>query len=79
VVIFTGSEISVDHGNANMPFMLMAGVSTPINTGRFVELPAGTSHTALLVTLLRAFGVEADQFGDPSLPAANLDAALLKA
>ncbi len=79
VVILTGSEISLDHGNANMPFMLMAGDKTPINTGRFVELPAGTSHTALLVSLLRAFGVEADHFGDPSIPAANLDAALFKA
>ena len=79
VVIFSGSEISIDHGNVNMPFMLMAGDKTPINTGRFVDLPAGTSHTGLLVTLLRAFGVEADQFGSPSLPAANLDAALLRA
>jgi hypothetical protein len=79
IVIFTGSEISIDHGNANMPFMLMAGDKTPIDTGRFVELPAGTNHTALLVSLLRAFGLEVEHFGDPAYASANLDSALFKA
>ncbi len=79
VVIFTGSEISIDHGTENMPFLLMAGDNTPISTGRFVELPAGTNHCALLVSLLRAFGLEVDHFGDPAYPAANLDSALFKA
>jgi hypothetical protein len=62
-----------------MPFMLIAGDETPINAGRFVELPAGTPHTALLVTLLRGFGMDNDQVGDPSYPPSNLDRALLKA
>jgi hypothetical protein len=79
VVIFTGSEISVDHGNANMPFMLLAGDKTPIDVGRFVELPQGTNHTKLLTTLLHAFGIEAERVGDPTYEAGNLDAALLKA
>ena len=79
IVIFTGSEISIDHGSTNMPYMLIAGDKTPINAGRFVELPAGTPHTGLLVTLLHAFGMDTDQVGDPSYPAGNLDRPLLKA
>jgi Protein of unknown function (DUF1552) len=79
VVIFTGSEISIDHGNANMPFMLVAGDKTPIDTGRFVELPAGTNHTRLLVSLLHAFGVAKDQVGDAKYASGNLDSALFKA
>jgi hypothetical protein len=79
VVIFTGSEISIDHGNANMPFMLIAGDKTPIDTGRFVELPAGTNHTQLLVSLLHAFGVAKDQVGDAKYAAGNLDSVLFKA
>lgn len=79
VVILTGSEISLDHGNVDMPFMLMAGDRTPIDTGRFVELPSGTNHCGLLVSLMRAYGVEVDHFGDPSYAAQNLDSALFKA
>lgn len=79
VVIFTGSEISIDHGNADMPFMLIAGDKTPIDTGRFVELPKGTNHTKLLVTLLHAFGIDAERVGDATYEAGNLDTALLKA
>jgi hypothetical protein len=56
----------------------MAGDKTPIDAGRFVELPSGTNHCGLLVSLMRAFGVEVDQFGDPSYAAANLDSALFK-
>jgi hypothetical protein len=79
VVIFQGSEIAIDHGTVNMPFLLIAGDKTPIRTQRLLELPAGTSHTALLVSLLHAFGAPIDQFGDPSYIAGNLDAALFKA
>lgn len=78
VIVFTGSEISLDHGTVDMPFMLLAGDKTPIDTGRFVSLPSGTNHTGLLVTLLRAYGLEVERFGDPSYAAQNLDSALFK-
>jgi Protein of unknown function (DUF1552) len=40
--------------------------------------PAGTAHNKLLVTLLHAFGVPTDAFGDPNIPAGNVDAQVLK-
>jgi hypothetical protein len=40
--------------------------------------PAGTAHNKLLVSLLHAFGVPLDAFGDPSIGTGNVDAQVLK-
>lgn len=79
VVIFHGSEISIDHTCPNMPFMVFAGDNTPFDTGRYLQFPTGTSHTHLLTTLLNAFGHTATQVGDPRYPAGNLNAQFFKA
>ena len=79
VVIFTGSEISVNHGNVDMPYLLIAGDKTPIDTGRYLALPKGTNHVRLLVSLLHAFGIAQHEVGDAKYGPGNLDSALFKA
>jgi hypothetical protein len=76
-VIFRGSEISWNHDHPDMPFLVVAGASTPFASGRYVELAPSVPHNHLLVTLGHAFGVEMDAFGDPTIAAGNLDDALL--
>jgi Protein of unknown function (DUF1552) len=76
-VLFQGSEIQWNHDHPDMPYMLVAGAQTPLRTGRFVEVPAGTPHNHLLVSIAHAFGVELDRFGDPAIRPGNLDGVLL--
>jgi hypothetical protein len=76
-VILQGSEISWNHDHPDMPYMIAAGVRTPFRTGRYVELRMGTPHNHLLTTIAHAFDVVLDRFGDPRIPAGDLDAALL--
>jgi hypothetical protein len=78
-VIFRGTELSVNHDQVDMPFMILAGDKTPFNTGRWLQLPAATPHNQLLVTLLHAFGVNVNAWGDPRYASGNLDARFLKA
>jgi len=40
--------------------------------------PAGVAHNKLLVSLLHAFGVPAQTFGDPNIGTGDIDAQLLK-
>ncbi|HVV88715.1 MAG TPA: DUF1552 domain-containing protein [Kofleriaceae bacterium] len=76
-VILQGSEISFNHDHPDMPYMIVAGADTPFRTGRFVEVPSGTPHNHLLVSLAHAFDVPLDAFGDAAIPAGDLDAVLL--
>jgi hypothetical protein len=77
-VIFQGSEMAVAHRTYDMPFVILAGQKTGFDAGRFVEFNPRVMHSALLTTILHAFGVPAERVGDPRYPAANLDARLLK-
>ena len=76
-VVFQGSEISFNHDQPDMPFLIVAGAKTPFRTGRFVQAPPKTPHNNLLLTLLHAFGVQATTFGDARYATGDLDALLL--
>jgi hypothetical protein len=76
-VVFQGSEISFNHDQPDMPFLLVAGGKTPFRTGRFVQTPPKTPHNNLLLTLLHAFGLQDTTFGDPRYATGDLDAMLL--
>ncbi len=64
-VVWWCNELSV--GNAHlqnsMPFVLAGGCGGFFNTGRYVQLPIGTPHNNLLVSLLNAFGIPDQTFG----------------
>jgi hypothetical protein len=71
------NEISVgnSHAHADMPFVLLGG-GWHLRGGRYIQLPSGTSHNNLLLSLLRAFGVEDATFGLPEFcsgPLTQLD------
>jgi Protein of unknown function (DUF1552) len=78
-VIFQGSDLSFDHDQVDMPFVILAGGQTRFSTGRFVTFAPHALHTHLLTTLLHAFGHPATQVGDPQYVSGNLDARLFKA
>jgi hypothetical protein len=72
------SEVSEGntHSHVNMPFLLVGG-GWHFETGRYIQCPAGTSHSNLLVSILNAMGVETDTFGLPDFvsgPLAGLTA-----
>ncbi len=60
------SEVSQGdtHSHVNMPFLLMGG-GWHFQTGRYVQVTPGTSHSNLLVSILNAMGVETETFGLP--------------
>jgi hypothetical protein len=76
-VVFQGSEISFNHDQPDMPFLIVAGDKTPFRTGRFVQATPKTPHNALLLTLLHAFGLQGTTFGDPRYATGDLDALFL--
>jgi hypothetical protein len=77
-VVFQGSEISFNHDQPDMPFLLVAGGKTPFRTGRFVQATPKTPHSGLLLTILHGFGLQSTTFGDPSIAAGDLDALFLE-
>jgi hypothetical protein len=76
-VVFQGSEISFNHDQPDMPFLIVAGAKTPFRTGRFVQAPPTTPHNNLLLTMLHAFGLQDTTFGDPRYATGDLDALFL--
>jgi hypothetical protein len=76
-VVFQGSEISFNHDQPDMPFLIVAGDKTPFRTGRFVQATPKTPHNNLLLTLLHAFGVQATTFGDARYATGDVDALFL--
>lgn len=64
-LIFWGNELSKGnvHSQVNMPFMLAGGAGGAIPTGRFLNYEQ-RPHNDMLVSILNAFGVETETFGD---------------
>jgi hypothetical protein len=73
-LVFFGSEIQdpPTHVKTNMPFMLAAGSGAGLRTGRWIKNPAGTSHNALLVSILNVFGDTRTTFGSAAYAAPAL-------
>jgi len=68
------SDIAVGstHSHEDMPFVLAGGAGGFLRTGRYLQF-ADAWHNELLLTVLHAFGVEADSFGDPDFVRGPLD------
>lgn len=77
-VLFPGTELSFDHNQPDMPYLILAGDRTPFRTGRYVQVAPKVPHNNLLVTMLHAFGIDATSFGNPAYSSGNLDAQFLK-
>ncbi len=52
------------HTRDDVPYVLAGSAGGYLDTGRFLEFPL-TNHNDLLLTLIQAMGVPANQFGDP--------------
>jgi len=54
-----------NHARKSMPWVLAGKAGGAFRTGRFLRYE-GVPHNRLLLSLLHAYGVEADTFGDPA-------------
>lgn len=54
------------HNHDNQPIVTAGGGNLGIETGRFLQVPKGSTTNDLYVAILQAFGVDAQTFGDPS-------------
>lgn len=54
-----------NHARKSMPWVLAGRAGGALRTGRFLRYE-GVTHNRLLLSLLHAYGVEADTFGDPA-------------
>jgi hypothetical protein len=65
-IILYCSEIShPTHDYRDMPFLLLGGAGGAYRPGRFLKYATPVAHNHLLVSLLRAFGLAGNTFGDP--------------
>ena len=65
-LIFWVTEIQKpdSHDQTNMPLVLAGKAQGKYRTGRWLQVPKGTSHNNLLVTILNIFGGTDKTFGD---------------
>jgi hypothetical protein len=54
------------HSHRSLPFLLAGGLGGRLHTGRHLDF-GGRSHTDLLLTIARLFGVELESFGEAGL------------
>jgi hypothetical protein len=77
VVLMQGSDVATgSHNHNNMPFVLAGSAAGALKTGRFWTCDPPRPHQALLLTLLHAFGIPDDTFGEPSLDTGVLSGVL---
>lgn len=71
-LVVWGSELGKGntHSFQNTPFVLAGGAGGALKTGRFLDVPKGTTHNRLLVSICNLFGVAVDKFGNTD-PAAG--------
>jgi hypothetical protein len=66
VILWTNEQSrGNNHDRRDMPYVLAGSASGFFKTGRYVEFPKKTGHNHLLVSLLNAMDIDADEFGDP--------------
>jgi hypothetical protein len=66
-VILWCNELGVgnNHSHQQLPMLLAGSAGGYLKTGQAVNMPAGTPHNRLLLTLCNAMGVTATSFGNP--------------
>jgi hypothetical protein len=66
VILWTNEQSrGNNHDRRNMPYVLAGSAGGFFATGRYVEFSSETAHNHLLVSLLNAMGIEAEEFGNP--------------
>jgi hypothetical protein len=70
--ILWGTDCNPDHSHSDLPFLLAGGAAGRLRMGRLVDLPAGTAHNRLLITLLEGMNISRGIFGDPTLGGESL-------
>ena len=65
-VIFVTNEQSRgnNHDRREMPYLLCGSAGGHFRTGRYLTMSSETAHNKLLVSLLHAFGIQEDKFGN---------------
>ena len=60
-LVVWGSELGKGntHSFAQIPFVLAGGAGGALRPGRFLQVPAGTTHNRLLVSICQAMGATA--------------------
>jgi hypothetical protein len=65
VILWTNEQSrGNNHDRRNLPYVIAGSAGGYFNTGRYVEVPSGTGHNQLLVSLLNAMDVDASEFGN---------------
>jgi hypothetical protein len=54
------------HTRKKIPWVIAGSGGGALRTGRTLKFPDGTPHNKLHVSLLNAFGIETDRFGNPN-------------
>ena len=54
-----------NHDRREMPYFLAGSAGGHFDTGRYVTMTSETAHSRLLVSLLNAFGIQQNEFGNP--------------
>ena len=57
--------IGLSHSHTNIPFMLAGSAGGYIKTGQTLNIPVGTPHNSLLISLCNAMGLPDTTFGNP--------------
>ena len=66
VILWTNEQAKGNnHSRARMPYLLAGSAGGYFNTGRYVTQGSAVGHNKLMVSLLNAMDIEAEQFGNP--------------
>ena len=66
IVLYMNEFGEATHVHSNLPFFLAGGQALGVNGGLWHHYD-GEAHNRLFLSILRAFGIEDEQFGDPEL------------
>ncbi|MCX4239574.1 DUF1552 domain-containing protein [Paraliomyxa miuraensis] len=66
VILWTNEQSrGNNHDRHDLPYVLSGSAGGFFETGRYVEFSGDTGHNHLLISLLHAMGIDADEFGNP--------------
>ena len=66
VILWTNEQAKGNnHDRRDLPYVIAGSAAGHFNTGRYVEFDGDVGHNRMLVSMLNAMGIEADEFGNP--------------
>lgn len=67
VILWTNEQAKGNnHSRVNMPYVLAGSANGHFDTGRYLSFADGTPHNQLMVSLLQAMDIDANEFGNPN-------------